>query len=282
MIWLRNLFGLMRISNWNKAGFVLLGVVYARAPNLGLTALLAALAFCLVSSAVYIYNDLKDINEDRAHPQKCHRPLASGVVNLSFAYATLAICLCVGIALAFFISVQLLLILFIYLLINILYNHWVREIAILDVTCIASGFMLRILAGTIGIGLPITCWLTVAATLLCLLIALCKRRLEMRLSGQTTKRSVLKRYTPKLLDGLIHLSAAGSFITYLLYTVYIQHKHYFFLLTLPFAAFGLWRFTYLATKKSTLDDPIRVFLADQWSVGNLLAFFFLTLLALFR
>jgi 4-hydroxybenzoate polyprenyltransferase len=272
----------MRISNWSKAGFVLLGVVYARAPNLGLTALLAALAFCLISSAVYIYNDLKDINEDYAHPQKCRRPLASGIISSNFAYVTLAICLCVGNALAFFISAQLLLILFIYLLINIIYNHWVREIAILDVTCIASGFMLRILAGTIGIGLPITCWLTVAATLLCLFIALCKRRLEIRLSGQATKRSVLKKYTPKLLDRLIYLSAAGSYITYLLYTFHIQHGHYFFILTLPCAAFGLWRFTYLATKKSAFDDPVTVFLEDRGSVVNVLVFLLLTLLALFQ
>lgn len=281
MLLLKKIFLLLRVSHWSKAVFVLLGVVYAENPVYWGRALLAALSFCLIASAVYIYNDLQDLEEDRNHPKKTHRPLAKGDVSISFAWLMLVLCLLIGLPLGYAISTPLLVILSIYLLINLLYNHWLRRVLFCDVLCIASGFMLRILAGTFGIGLPITWWLTITATLLSLFIALCKRRLEMQLGLGSTQRIVLRKYSPHLLDILIASTASSCFIAYLLYTVYARDEMWSFLSTLPFCAIGLWRFAFLTTKDGDTDDPVAVFLHDNVSRLNLLCFFSLTILALF-
>ena len=270
---------MLRISHWSKAIFVLLGVIYFDQPGYWLKALIAALSFCLIASAVYIYNDLKDIDEDKFHPQKSQRPLANGKVSIEFAWYTLIFLLLSGFAIAFALSNKLSVILGIYLLINFFYNYWLRKIPIFDVLCVASGFFLRILAGTIGIGLPLTWWLTITATLFSLFIALNKRRLEMRLQVDTN-RAVLKKYNPRVLDLLIGFTALSCFLTYLIYIVSVHHELFYFLLTLPFAALGLGRFIWLTNKSIEHDDPVSLFFNDPLSRLNLVCFFTLTLLAL--
>lgn len=270
----------MRISHWSKAIFVLLGVIYAGHAACWVRALWAAFAFCLIASAVYIYNDLQDVEEDKRHPKKSQRPLATGRVSIAFAVSILICCLLTGLIIGFVISYQLAAILCIYLGINLLYNHGLRAVPFLDVLCIASGFMLRILAGTIGIGLTITWWLTITATLLSLFIALCKRRLEMQLGIKHTNREVLRKYTPEALNALIKITASASFMAYLLYTLYARDEMVYFIGTLPFSALGLWRFAHLTTANVQNDDPILLFLSDGWSRINLLCFFVLTILAL--
>lgn len=279
---IKQFFMLLRFSHWSKAAFVLLGVFYSGSLEYLPEALLAAFAFCLIASAVYIYNDLQDREEDRLHPQKCHRPLASGNISLSFALTMLAILLVGGLLLAWSISSNLAALLGLYLLINLVYNHWLKNLPVLDVLCIASGFMLRVLAGTIGIGLPISWWLTLTATLISLFIALCKRRLEKQLDLAYATRVVLKKYSPRLLDYMITGTAFGCFVAYLLYTIYARDESFYFLLTIPFAAIGLWRFARVTTRNSDNDDPVSLFLSDNLSRFNLLCFLILTLIALFR
>ncbi|KTC67752.1 phosphoribose diphosphate:decaprenyl-phosphate phosphoribosyltransferase [Legionella birminghamensis] len=271
---------LLRLSHWSKAAFVLLGVVYSGSMNYLPDALLAALAFCLIASAVYIYNDIQDREKDRLHPQKCRRPLASGEVSIDFAVSMLALLLLGGMLLAWSISTVLAVILAAYLLINLAYNHLLKSVPVLDVVCIASGFMLRVLAGTIGIGLPISWWLTITATLVSLLIALCKRRLEKQLGLRYETRLVLKRYTLPTLDRLIAVTACGCFIAYLFYTLIAHEESSYFLLTLPFAAIGLWRFARLSMRDGNNDDPVSLFFKDNLSRFNLLCFLVLTLVAL--
>lgn len=277
---IKQFFYLLRLSHWSKAAFVLLGVVYSGSLDHLLEALLAALAFCLIASAVYIYNDLQDREEDRRHPHKCQRPLASGDVSLDFALSMLALLLISGLLLAWAISTTLAALLGVYLLINLAYNHLLKNLPVLDVLCIASGFMLRVLAGTIAIGLPISWWLTLAATLISLLIALCKRRLEKQLNLKIETREVLKKYSPKSLDRLITSTAILSFFAYLLYTAIARDESFYFLLTLPFAAIGIWRFAWLTTRDSEIDDPVSLFFNDNLSRFNLLCFVILTLVAL--
>lgn len=277
---LKQIFALLRLSHWSKASFVLLGVFYSGSTLFLGKALLAALAFCLISSAVYIYNDIEDRDEDRLHPQKCKRPLALGEFPITLALGLLAVLLTGGLALAFYISSTLVALLGLYLLINVAYNHLFKNLAIFDVICIASGFMLRVLAGTKGIGLPISIWLTVTATLVSLFIALCKRRLEKQLGLNNTTRAVLKKYSTKKLDILISLSAISCFASYLLYILYNHFDSFYFLLTIPFAAIGLWRFSFLTTQSTDNDDPVSVFFMDNFSRFTLLCFVFLTFLAL--
>lgn len=278
----KKLFLLLRIHHWLKSIFVLLGVIYTDLPGYWPKALIAAFVFCLIASAVYIYNDLQDIEEDRLHPLKYRRPLASGEVSIPFALNVFAVLLITGLVMAFAVSTKLAAILGVYLLINLLYNHWLRNVPVFDVICITSGFMLRILAGTIGIGLPITWWLTVTGTLFCFFIALSKRRLEMQLRLMHTSRAVLSKYHPRLLDFLIVSTAIGCFATYLLYIMYLHEDSFYFLLTIPFVAFGLWRFSVLTTKPHNNDDPVSLFLSDNLSRVNILCFFVLTMMALMK
>lgn len=250
---------LLRLSHWSKAIFVMLGFIYTPVPGYLFPALLASLSFCLIASAVYIYNDIQDRTEDSLHPFKCNRPIASEQVTLFDAIIVMLLLMVIGLALGWLISKKLVVILIIYLIINLAYNHVLKLIPVFDVACIALGFMLRVLAGTIGIDLAISAWLTVAATLLSLFIALNKRQLEMQLGLKNSTRKVLRRYNPVFLQRLIVITGLACFITYLFYTVYARAESFFFILTLPFAAIALWRFAWLATQDVENDDPVNIF-----------------------
>lgn len=279
---IKNTVHLLRISHWSKSIFVLLGVFYAQSKTYLIPALWAAFAFCLISSAVYIYNDIQDRSEDSLHPHKSKRPLASDKFAVSDAIVLLFVLLIAGLVLGWLVSKQLALILCAYIIINLAYNHVLKLIPILDVICIATGFMLRVLAGTVGIGLPISMWLTIAATLLSLFIALNKRQLELRMGLKYVTRPVLKKYHPQLLYWSILGSGVACFITYLLYTIFARSQSFYFILTLPFAAFALWRFAWLSDQDIENDDPVSVFLSDRLSRFNIYCFIILTLMALTR
>ncbi|HAT1824818.1 decaprenyl-phosphate phosphoribosyltransferase [Legionella pneumophila] len=271
---------LLRLSHWSKAIFVMLGFIYTPVPGYLFPALMASLSFCLIASAVYIYNDIQDRTEDSLHPFKCNRPIASEQVTLFDAIIVMLLLMVAGIALGWLISKKLVVILIVYLIINLAYNHVLKLIPVFDVACIALGFMLRVLAGTIGIDLAISAWLTVAATLLSLFIALNKRQLEMQLGLKNSTRKVLRRYNPVFLQRLIVITGIACFITYLFYTVYARAESFFFILTLPFAAIALWRFAWLATQDVENDDPVNIFLSDRLSRINLWCFAILTFMAL--
>lgn len=271
---------LLRVSHWSKSIFVMLGFFYTPISGYFIPAILAAIAFCLISSSVYIYNDIQDRSEDSLHPFKCRRPLASEQLDVSEAVFMLFFLLVAGLTLGWFVSKQLALILTLYLVVNLAYNQIFKLIPILDVLCIATGFMLRVLAGTLGIGLPISTWLTVAALLLSLFIALNKRQLEIQLGLKHSTRKVLKKYNPVHLHWLIFCTGLATFITYLFYTVYARSESFFFVLTLPFAAIALWRFAWLATQNVENDDPVNVFLSDRLSRINSWCFVILTFMAL--
>ena len=258
----------------------MLGFCYTPTPGYFIPALLASLAFCLISSAVYIYNDIEDRSEDSLHPYKRHRPIASEKVTVSEAIFMLFLLLITGFTLGWFISKKLAIILSVYLVINIAYNHLFKLIPVIDVLCIAAGFMLRVLAGTLGIGLPISIWLIVAATLLSLFIALNKRRMEMRLSIKYATRKVLEKYNPWVLHCFIVAIGIVSFFTYLFYIIYARDESFYFMLTVPFAAIALWRFAWLAKQDIENDDPVIVFLSDRLSRINLWCFVILTFMAL--
>lgn len=279
---LKQFFSLLRVSHWSKAVFVMLGFFYTPVPGYLIPALLASLAFCFISSAVYIYNDIHDRVEDSQHPTKSLRPLASNQLSLGDAIYMMLVLLGTGLLLGWFISKPLFIILITYLVINFAYNHVLKLIPVLDVLSIAAGFMLRVLAGTLGIGLELSDWLLVAATLLSLFIAFNKRQLELHLGLKNSTRKVLKKYHPVVLRQLIVLSGIACFLTYLLYTIYVKEEAFFFVLTWPFAAIALWRFAWLSNQNVVNDDPVSVFLQDSLSRINLYCFITLTFMALTR
>lgn len=276
----KNMFLLLRVSHWPKSIFVLIGCFYAQAKGYLIPGLLAALAFCLISSAVYIYNDIEDHSEDSLHPHKSKRALASERVSVNEAIFCLFLLLFAGLGLGWMISKQLAIILAVYLLINVAYNHVLKLIPVFDVACIASGFILRVLAGTIGIGLPVSLWMVVVTTLLSVFIGLNKRRLEIQLGFKHATRAVRKTYKPELLYWSIVGTGVASFVAYFFYTLSAHQESFYFILTLPFAAFALWRFAWLSTQNGDNDDPVTVYLSDRLSRINLYCFIILTTRAL--
>lgn len=255
---------LMRPRHWVKSGFVLLGVLFANAwrqPQIAGKVILAAVGFSLVSSATYILNDLFDRKHDVNHPLKKNRPLASGQVSVSAA-VTLQLTLAgAGLAIGYAASAKVLIILALYLLINLAYSMKLKHIVILDVFIIASGFMLRILAGTLGVGIAPSQWLLICGLMMALFLGFAKRRAELyALNGDgATHRKVLSVYQPVLLDKMIVVTATCVILTYSLYTMSpetIQYHHTGSLIyTVPFVMYGIFRYLHSLHGQRTGDDP---------------------------
>lgn len=271
---------LFRPEQWMKSLFVFIGVFYSASWYALPKAILATLCFGLVACGIYIYNDLIDKERDQKHPSKRRRPIASGDISVIEALGVMLFALLSGLLLSLLLSKTLCLILAIYLTINIAYNHLLKLIPVADVLCIASGFMLRILAGSTGVGIPVSIWLLVSGTLISLLMALCKRRLEKQMSPVFETRIVLKQYTLNMLDSAMRMVASAALVSYLMYVLVVHEDNTLFLLTLPFAAIGTFRMVRLSCKDNLTDDPIEVLWQDTLSRVNMLCFVTVTLLAL--
>ncbi|QDQ38928.1 decaprenyl-phosphate phosphoribosyltransferase [Legionella geestiana] len=271
---------LMRPQQWIKSVFVLPGMVYAGMPrDLLLPAVGACVAFALVSSAVYIMNDVRDLKDDCLHPRKKSRPLALGLVTVRHAVCLVLFTLFAGLVAAVAVSSTLFYLLLAYLGLSAMYNNGLRQVPVLDVVCIACGFMLRVLAGSIGIGLPVSRWLLITTTLLSLCIALSKRLLEKVLYKDTAARSVLASYTQKGLDRAVLITGLMSYLSFVAYTLRVHTEAVVFYLPLLPAAFGLYRFITILHQHPLTDDPMLVFLHDRASCLNALFFIALTLIA---
>ena len=262
---------LMRPHQWLKNGFVLVGPFFAHAwgePGVVSAVLLSIVAFCLTSSAVYVVNDLTDIEADRLHPTKRNRPLAAGTVSVSFAIALAASLFAVGMGAAWNASPTVALIVGAYLLLNLAYSWRLKRVVILDVFIIAAGFMLRILAGTTGIGIEPSSWLLLTGLMVTLFLGFSKRRSELAVmehSGGAT-RSVLKNYSLPMLDLMIGVCSAGVVMAYSLYTMSAEtiaiHQTDKLVYTVPFVLYGLFRYLYRTFADDLGEDPARDLLRD--------------------
>ncbi len=273
------LFRLLRPHQWVKNGFVFIGLLFGNVGDnggLGGKVLLAATAFCLLSSCVYILNDIFDRTADRAHPLKRNRPLASGAVGLAAALALAAVCALAGLALGAAASASVALMLIAYLLLNLAYSAGLKHVAVLDVFLIAAGFMLRIFAGTWGVGIAPSQWLLLCGLLLTIFLGFAKRRAELMVSegegsGSATQRPVLDDYSPALLDTMMAISAAGVIVSYSLYTVSpdtIQLHHTDKLIyTLPFVLYGIFRYIFLVHRRGG-EDPASTLISDAHMVAT--------------
>jgi 4-hydroxybenzoate polyprenyltransferase len=273
---LRSALRLIRPHQWIKNAFVFVGLIFGHAwtdPRLIADVLMLFAAFCLVSSAVYVMNDLADREADRMHPIKRSRPLARGDIGAGTA---LALCIALalgGMGLAALVSLTALSIAAAYVVLNMAYSAGLKHVAILDVFLIAAGFMLRILAGTLGIGIAPSKWLLLCGLMLTLFLGFCKRRAELTEvegaegAGRSTgQRAVLDGYTAPLIDLLIAVSVADAAIGYALYTVdqetILLHGTDRLMLTLPFVLYGLFRYLQLVYSKGGGADPAWELLHD--------------------
>ena len=266
----------MRPHQWLKNSFVFTGLLFGHAwhdTHLVYQVVLAAVAFSLMSSAVYIVNDMVDCEQDRLHPQKCLRPLAAK--QLAMPTAALFALLLAGCALVLAGSVTrtVLVIVMLYAAMNLAYSLRLKHVVILDVFIIAAGFMLRILAGTLGVGIPPSQWLLLCGLMITLFLGFAKRRAEIiaLTVSKTAHRKVLLHYSPVLLDKMIGITAAGVIMSYSLYTMSPDtiraHGTTNLIYTVPLVMYGVFRYIYLLHLQRGGGDPSREVVRDPHLLG---------------
>jgi len=222
----------------------------------------------LISSVVYIYNDLVDVEADRRHPTKRFRPIAAGQLPVKVAVAALLVIMVVALALGLLISINFVAVAVAYLLLNIAYSRWLKHIPLVDVFTLATGFVLRVGAGVSAIQVKqFSPWLYVVMTLLALYLGFGKRRAELAtLAGDANSaRRVLEGYTLPLLDQLILIVTSSTLVSYSLYTFLapIEAGNHEMMLTIPFVMYALFRYLYLVQVKNIGSAPEDVLLTDR-------------------
>ncbi|TXT26861.1 MAG: UbiA prenyltransferase [Gallionellaceae bacterium] len=274
---LLDLLRLMRPHQWVKNTFVFVGLLFGHAwhdSSLVAHVLLAFVAFCLMSSAIYTINDMVDVEQDRHHPKKCKRPLASGSISMAAAAMLAALLAACSLALAFAASKIVLFVLVAYALMNIAYSLRLKHVVILDIFIIATGFMLRILAGTLGVGIPPSQWLLLCGLMVTLFLGFTKRRAEIIALNEDNKaahRKVLEHYSPVLLDKMIGVTAAGLIMSYSLYTMNPDtiriHGTANLIYTVPFVMYGVFRYIYLLHHQRGGGDTSHDLVRDIHLIG---------------
>ena len=261
----------MRPRQWTKNGFVFFALVFDK-QLFQLVPFERTLAgfflFCLVSSAVYIFNDLADIEADRQHPEKKHRPLPSGQLSAGAALAAGIALVIVSVGLGWWLAPAFSAVVAVYFLINLLYSRWLKHIPILDVLIVAAGFVLRVYAGTTLITVErFSPWLFVVTTLGALYLGFGKRRSELALlaHGAGSHRKVLEGYTIPLLDQYITLVSAATILAYSLYTFSAPNlpENHSMMLTIPFMAYIIFRYLYIIQLTHNAGAPEEVLLTDR-------------------
>ncbi len=268
---IRELITSMRPVHWSKNLLVFAGLLFAGKaadPVFLLHAITAFASFCLVSSSVYIFNDLKDAAQDRLHPLKKDRPIAAGRIGGVGVWIFGAALGCAGLGLSYFLPQSAREVIFAYMLLNILYSVWLKQVVILDVMTIAAGFVLRVLAGTFGVGVETSHWLLICTFLLSLFLGFGKRRSELLISenGGENHRAVLAHYSPYFLDQLISVVTPSTLVCYVLYTVSPETVFKVggrgLLATVPFVIYGIFRYLYLVHEHKQGGDPAVLLVRD--------------------
>ncbi len=281
----------MRPHQWVKNVFVLAAMAFGRADKSiahpadwsdVTRSLFAFAAFCLGASAIYLVNDVLDVESDRAHPEKKHRPIAAGELAVGTAWLMSIVCAVGALALGWCASgggFEVLAVVAIYIALNFAYSTKLKHVALIDAFCIATGFLLRVKAGGLASGTYLSHWLMLCTLFLALFLALCKRRAEIDLLGDErgNHRANLKDYTVGFLDQMISVVAATTIVCYTLYTVSEETskkfgEHQRLIYSVPFVVFGIGRYMLLVETRKGGGNPTRVLLGgDALFVLNALA-----------
>ena len=261
----------MRPRQWVKNLFVLAGLVFSQRLLTESTwvALEAFAIFCAVSGAIYLLNDVADRERDQLDPRKRERPIAAGRLPVGVAIGTATALIVVGLGLSAWLSRPFLVTVVVYVVLFVAYSVWLKHIVIVDVLAVASGFVLRALAGAVVIAVEMSGWLLICTILLALFLALGKRRFEyLTLDRDATRhRPILAEYTPELLDQMIAVVTASTVTAYALYTMSPETvaKFHTRLLpaTLPFVLYGIFRYLYLLYRRQLGGNPSELLLSDR-------------------
>ena len=262
----------LRPRQWTKNLLVLAGLVFSRGlhePALVARSVLAFFLFCLLSGGVYLVNDVMDAARDRAHPQKRHRPVASGRLPPAVALAAAAILLIGASVAAFLLSTRFGLVALAYAVLLTAYSVGLKHVVIVDALIIAGGFVLRALAGVVVLGIEFSDWLILCTILLALFLTFGKRRHELLAleAGAVGHRPILSEYSPELLDQMIAVVTASTLMAYALYTMapetHLRLGTGRLPLTIPFVLYGIFRYLYLLYRRDLGGNPSEHLLTDR-------------------
>jgi len=267
----RGLIRTMRPKQWTKNGFVFAGILFDQQlfkPDPFARVLLTFVLLCLASSAIYIVNDLVDIERDRTHPKKRNRPLASGQLPVVGGVTAAILLMLIALVGSLLFSLPLAAVVAIYLTLHIAYSFWLKNVVIVDVFAVAAGYILRVIAGVVVIDITnFSPWLYVCAGLLALFLAVGKRRQEliMLADGAETHRPIYREYNMPLLDDMLRMVTTGCVLTYMLYTIEaqtIRSNGHRMLLTIPFVVYGVFRYLYLIHVRGEGSAPDELLFKD--------------------
>jgi len=262
----------MRPQQWLKNFFIFAPLIFSQNVTdlvLFKKALLAFAIFCLLSGSVYILNDLKDMEEDKLHPLKSKRPIASNKLKRSYAIIAFVVVCVISFLLCLLLNMSFFYIALFYLILQIAYSFRLKHVVILDVFIVAAGFFIRVIAGGLAIEVYISPWLLICTALLALFLAMSKRRHEIIFLEQDAEnhRPILKEYSPYLLDQMIAVVTASTVIAYCLYTISEETIAKFgttrLIFTVPFVLYGIFRYLYLIHQKSEGGTPEVLILKDK-------------------
>ena len=279
----------LRPRQWVKNLFVFAGLVFAQrlfTPS-AWTALAAFVIFCGLSGAIYLFNDVADRDKDRLHPKKRERPVASGLLPVPAAIGAGGLLVVGGLAAAAWLSPPFAVTALAYVSLLTLYSVWLKHVVIVDVITVASGFVLRAVAGAVAIGVEISGWLLICTILIALFLALGKRRHEyLTLEGEAARhRPILAEYSAELLDQMIAVVTASTVTAYALYTMSPETvaKFHTPLLpaTLPFVLYGIFRYLYLLYRHQLGGNPSELFLNDRALLVNTICWIVAVLLIIY-
>ena len=259
---MQGLIKLVRPKQWVKNSFVFAPLIFAGEflhPDSVYSTLLAAFLFCIAASTVYIVNDLKDIEKDRIHPEKCKkRPLASGQVSPQSAIILLILLYIVLISF-WTVVPNVIYVIFIYLVLNWAYTFKLKHEPVIEIFIVAVGFVLRVYAGAMALTVPVSHWMFITTLSISLYLASIKRRQELSQSGSQS-RGVLAYYSVTLIDRFAEMSAVTAVVFYSLYVMEVQPK---LVVTVPLVIFGLFRYWYIVETLKGGESPTDVIIQDK-------------------
>ena len=274
-----NYIKLLRIKEWIKNLFIFIPTFFAGTfidTSYYFSLILGFLSFSFVASGIYIYNDYKDVEEDRKHPRKKNRPLVSGAVPLNFAFTIMIVLFVTGLAIGFFINPWVLIVLLIYSLFNFLYYLGLKHVSILDVMILSSGFILRIITGGIISQVPISQWLIIMVFLLSLFLALAKRRDDLLIYLESNKviRKSIKDYNMNFLNTMLAILSAIIIVSYIMYTISPEvtnrlNNNYVYT-TVIYVIAGIMRYLQIVFIKEESGSPTLVLYKDKFIIVTLL------------
>lgn len=268
---LKNLIISLRIPHWIKNTFIFAPLIFSRhlfETSYIIKTCLAFLLFSLISSAGYLINDIIDLPEDKKHPAKSKRPIASGKLPVKAAFLVLILLIAIAFPVGLLLNKMFGIVLVLYFIFELIYCSFIKHMVILDVFGIAGGFILRVLAGGFVIQVEISHWLLICTGLISLFLGFSKRRHELTILGEEAHkhRKVLLEYSPYFLDQMISVVTSSTLIAYILYTLSTETIAKFgtnkLILTIPFVLYGIFRYLYLVHQKEKGGSPTQLILTD--------------------